>query len=81
MRHGHEQVDACYRKAPCEADVRQLVCPERRRLHTALGLNADVVAWIVSVMQSGGEMQGIENITSLTKALTLRHQAAVPHRT
>jgi hypothetical protein len=37
-----------------------------------LGLNADVVQWIVYVMQSGGEMQAIEGITALTKALTLR---------
>ena len=38
----------------------------------SFGLNADVVAWIVSVMQSNGEMQGIENISTLEKVLKNR---------
>jgi hypothetical protein len=37
-----------------------------------LGLNAEVVAWIVSVLQSSGEMAGIENITTLEKVLKAR---------
>lgn len=37
-----------------------------------LGLNADHVAWIVHVMQGGGEMDGVENITTLERILKLR---------
>ena len=37
-----------------------------------LELNADIVAWIVTVMQSSGAMQGIENISALEKTLTTR---------
>jgi hypothetical protein len=38
-------------------------------LISPLKLNAEIVNWIVSVMQSGGEMDGIENITALAKVL------------
>jgi hypothetical protein len=37
-----------------------------------LGLNADNVAWINHVMQSSGEMDGIENITTLKRVLKQR---------
>ena len=37
-----------------------------------LGLNAEMVAWIVSVMQSGGEMQGISDYHTFRKNLELR---------
>jgi hypothetical protein len=40
----------------------------------SLGLDADVVGWIVSVMQSNGEMHGIENVTALERASKLRRQ-------
>jgi hypothetical protein len=36
-----------------------------------LGLDADAVAWVTSVMQSGGAMAGIENVTALEKTLKL----------
>jgi hypothetical protein len=48
----------------CAANATALILP--------LGLNADHVAWIVTVMQSGGEMEGVENITTLERMLKLR---------
>jgi hypothetical protein len=41
----------------------------------SLGLNAEIVFWIVSVLQSGGDMQGVENISTLEKVLTHRRTA------
>ena len=37
-----------------------------------LHLDAEIVSWIVAVMQSGGEMHGIENISELKRNLKLR---------
>jgi hypothetical protein len=37
-----------------------------------LKLNADVVAWIVAVLQSSGEMDGIENVITLARVLKHR---------
>jgi hypothetical protein len=37
-----------------------------------LKLNADVVAWMVSVLQSGGETDDVENISTLERVLTHR---------
>ena len=48
----------------CETNATALILP--------LGLNADHVAWIVAVMNSGGEMEGVENITTLERMLKLR---------
>jgi hypothetical protein len=48
-------------------------CPEHATtLIQPLGLNADIVAWIIHVMQGGGEMDGIESITTLERILKLR---------
>lgn len=37
-----------------------------------LGLDADVVAWLCSVMQSSGELRAIEGVTQLERNLKLR---------
>jgi hypothetical protein len=48
----------------CSENAAALVLP--------LELNADVVFWIVSVMQSGGEARGIENVSTLERVLKQR---------
>ena len=37
-----------------------------------LNLDAEIVDWIITVMQSGGAMHGVENITGLERTLKLR---------
>ena len=48
----------------CAANATAMILP--------FELNADIVAWIVAVMKSSGEMCGIENITTLERTLKSR---------
>ena len=51
----------------CSENATALILP--------LGLNADVVAWIIKIVKSSGAMAGIENISTLDRILKLHRTA------